>query len=312
MHDIRTLSNDDLVRRLEMAVTKEREMTMQVLLHLNEVERRRLHLDSGYSSLYVYCVRRLKYSSSAAGRRVQAARCIRRHPEVLPMLKNRELSLSTISLIAPVLKQDKTILEKVRGASHRQVEKIVAQYGPPVALRDRVRPVRVATPGAGSEDKLFVQFLADENLMEVFEEVRALLSRDGKNPSIADVMRAALTEYRDRHSPVARKERREAKAGTASVDSRRREWTDAIKSRHIPDEVRDAVFTRDGGKCTFTSNDGTQCQSTHCIQIDHIVPFAAGGTNDPSNLRLLCGAHNRLMAERTLGKHVMQPFWRRQ
>ena len=306
MHDaLRKLSNDELVRGLEAAVSKEREMTIQVLHHLNEMERRRLHVDSGYSSLFDYCVRHLKYSSSAAARRIQAARCIRRYPEMLPMLKNRELSLSTISLIAPILKRDKSVLDRVRGASHRKVEQIVAQYGPPVSLRDRVRPVRVATPGAGSEDKLFVQFLADENLMELFEEVRALLSRDGKNPSIADVMRVALTEFRDRHSPIARKERREAKVGAASVDSRRREYT----SRHVPDDVRDEVFARDGGKCTFTARDGTRCDSNRGVQIDHIVPYSVGGTHDPSNLRLLCAAHNRRAAEISLGTHVTQRFW---
>jgi hypothetical protein len=37
-----------------------------------------------------------------------------------------------------------------------------------------------------------------------------------------------------------------------------------------------------------------------------------GGGNEPANLRLLCGAHNRLAAEHTLGAHVMERFWRRQ
>lgn len=309
MHDIRKLSNDELVRRLETAVSKEREMTVHVLHHLDEIERRRLHLDSGYSSLFDYCVRHLKYSSSAAARRIQAARCIRRHPEVLAMLQSRELSLSTISLIAPILRKDKTILEKVRGASHRKVEQIVAQYGPPVALRDRIRPVRVATPGAGSEDKLWVQFLADENLVELFEEVRSLMSRDGMNPAIGDVIKTVLTEYRDRHSPIARKERREARAGAATVHSRRREWKDATQSRHVPDDVRDAVYARDGGKCTFTANDGTRCESKRGVQLDHIVPYSAGGTHEPSNLRLLCAAHNRRAAELKLGTHVTGRYW---
>ncbi|HEX6789966.1 MAG TPA: HNH endonuclease signature motif containing protein [Candidatus Krumholzibacteria bacterium] len=230
---------------------------------------------------------------------------MRRYPEVLEMLKKRELSLSTISLIAPILKYDRTILQRVRGASHRQVEKIVAQYGPPVALRDRVRPVRVATPGAGSEDKLWVQFLADENLVELFEEVKDLMTRDGKNPSIGDVIKTVLAEYRDRHSPTARKERRDAK----DLHSRRRECKDATKTRHIPDEVRDEVFARDGGKCTFTASDGTRCDSKRGVQLDHIVPYSAGGTHDPSNLRLLCAAHNRRAAELRLGTHVTGRYW---
>ncbi len=35
------------------------------------------------------------------------------------------------------------------------------------------------------------------------------------------------------------------------------------------------------------------------------MPFARGGDNSPSNLRLLCGKHNRLEAERVYGKEKM-------
>jgi 5-methylcytosine-specific restriction endonuclease McrA len=136
----------------------------------------------------------------------------------------------------------------------------------------------------------------------------------GDEKSFADVMKEALKEYRDRHSPSARQARREARKGVASPDYRRRELNanELDPSRHVPDEIRDRVFVRDGGQCTFVGADGTRCQSRKGLQIDHIVPFAASGTHDPSNLRLLCGAHNRLMAERALGRHVMQPYWRRQ
>ncbi|MFO7914151.1 MAG: HNH endonuclease signature motif containing protein, partial [Candidatus Krumholzibacteriales bacterium] len=32
------------------------------------------------------------------------------------------------------------------------------------------------------------------------------------------------------------------------------------------------------------------------------LPFGMGGDNSPENLRLLCGRHNRLMAEREYGR----------
>jgi 5-methylcytosine-specific restriction endonuclease McrA len=136
----------------------------------------------------------------------------------------------------------------------------------------------------------------------------------GDEKSFAEVMKEALKEYSDRHSPSARQARREARKGAASLDYRRRELNanELDPSRHVPDEIRDQVLVRDGGQCAFVGADGTRCQSKKGLQIDHIVPYAAGGTHDPSNLRLLCGAHNRLMAERALGKHVMQPYWRRQ
>ena len=46
----------------------------------------------------------------------------------------------------------------------------------------------------------------------------------------------------------------------------------------------------------------------HDLQVDHIVPFARGGDNSPSNLRLLCGKHNRLEAERVYGKKHMEQY----
>src|SRR5205814_1659711 len=106
--------------------------------------------------------------------------------------------------------------------------------------------------------------------------------------------------------------RREAKKGPASLDSRRRECKNTQRSRDIPDAVRDQVFVRDGGQCTYVAADGRRCQCGTDVEIDHIKPFAAGGTHELTNLRLLCSAHNRLAAERTLGKHAMQPYWRQQ
>jgi 5-methylcytosine-specific restriction endonuclease McrA len=253
------------------------------------------------------------------------------------MLRTRELKFGVAAMIEPILTDENKdeILARVRGASHRDVERILSEYRPPMALRDRLQYVQVPVPQprnidtalferklariapevwrdrVPTEQKVFVQFLADEEFLKLFEEVRLLVGT-GDETSFAEVMKTVLMEYRDRHSPAARQARREAKKGATSPDSRRREWNDATKSRHIPDDVRDEVFVRDHGQCSFVAADGTQCQCKKGLQVDHMVPFAAGGTHDPSNLRLLCGAHNRLAAERTLGKHVMQPFWRRQ
>jgi 5-methylcytosine-specific restriction endonuclease McrA len=226
------------------------------------------------------------------------------------MLQARELSISTICLIASILDNDDkpSILERVGGKSRRDVEIIAREYRPPVELRDRMVPVQANTPD-GIQSMVFVQFLAPDEFAGLFDEVRNLLPGD---PSYGEASLAAFREYRDRHSPIARQKRREAKIGSASIHSHRWERNDATKSRHIPDEVRDVIFSRDGGQCTFVAADGTRCRCRKGLQFDHIRPYAAGGTHDPANLRLLCGAHNRLAAERALGTHVMRPFWRRQ
>ena len=64
--------------------------------------------------------------------------------------------------------------------------------------------------------------------------------------------------------------------------------------RAISAGVRRRVWQRDGGRCSYADpQTGRRCNSTHLIEIDHIVPHALGGAADPGNLRLLCGAHHR-------------------
>ena len=64
--------------------------------------------------------------------------------------------------------------------------------------------------------------------------------------------------------------------------------------RAISAGVRRQVWQRDGRRCSYVDpQTGRRCNSTHLIEIDHIVPHALGGAADPGNLRLLCGAHHR-------------------
>ena len=307
--NLHQLNNSEFHVEFEKAARANQSSAIVVLHFINDCERRKSYLDLGYSSVFSYCVRRLKYSSSTAGRYIQAARCILEHPEMLAMLEAREISISTICQIASILTEDnkQSILERVRGRSRREVERIACDYRPPVALSDRMDPVRVATNN-GERHMVFTQFLAPEEYAGIFDEVRDLMPGDA---SYGDVSLAVFREYRDRHHPIARQARRETKKGSASLHSHRWEC-DAEHSRYIPDEVRDVVFVRDGGQCTFVARDGTQCQCRKGLHVDHITPVANSGRNELSNLRLLCGAHNLRAAELAMGMHVMQPYWRAQ
>jgi hypothetical protein len=74
-------------------------------------------------------------------------------------------------------------------------------------------------------------------------------------------------------------------------------------ARRIPRWVKVQVAFRDAKRCSFVSPNGTRCEATSGLQFDHIKPWALGGSsNDPSNIRLLCAAHNRHEAEKVFGK----------
>jgi 5-methylcytosine-specific restriction endonuclease McrA len=77
-------------------------------------------------------------------------------------------------------------------------------------------------------------------------------------------------------------------------------------ARQIPARVRDEVYARDDGRCTFVGPDGRRCAATRSLQIDHVIPVARGGSGDIDNLRLMCAQHNRLLAERLFGARPTQ------
>lgn len=54
-----------------------------------------------------------------------------------------------------------------------------------------------------------------------------------------------------------------------------------IRRETIPPEVRARVFSRDSHACR-------RCSRTTDLTIDHVVPYAAGGSDDEANLQTLC------------------------
>jgi hypothetical protein len=59
---LRKLDDSEFHHQFELNASIEHASTLKMLHFINDLERRRSYLDLGYSSVFDYCVRKIKYS----------------------------------------------------------------------------------------------------------------------------------------------------------------------------------------------------------------------------------------------------------
>ena len=77
MRSLKSVSNVELIKSLKQLVQKEQDLTLKILLLINEVKARGLYLELAYSTITEYCIHELGYGESSAWRRVRVARVIK-------------------------------------------------------------------------------------------------------------------------------------------------------------------------------------------------------------------------------------------
>ena len=191
-------------------------------------------------------------------------------------------------------------IEEIAGNSQREVQKAVALTHPvsakpkekikPIAVEPTDLPLLSAEP---VEERYELRFSVSKEVYEKFEAAKAKLSNSlGHELGIEAVFTKLLEHCLKPVQPRRVKSRND-------------------KSRNVPASVKREVQARDGNQCTFRAPDGTRCGAKNHLHFDHITPFACGGKSEPSNLRLLCSTHNRLLAVRYFGKEKIQSNFQR-
>jgi hypothetical protein len=269
-----------------------RDITAKVVVYLAEIEERRLHLVSGFSSMFELCTRRLGMSEGEAFRRILAARLGRRFPIIYSLLATGDVHLSALELLRHHLTEENHVelLESARGKSKRETLALLAQRAPRADVPTRVRAARIEPL---SENRFRIEFTVGSELVQKLELCRDLMRHANPIGDLAAVVdRAAdllLAELQAKRLATLKRPRR------ASSPARPR-------SKWIPNAVRRRVFERDGMQCTYVSPDGRRCDARSFLELDHVKARALGGHHDAENLRVLCHAHNQFHAEQTFGR----------
>jgi len=287
-----SLSDRELVDSLDRVAERDRATNAEIIAHLVLIEDRRIHLDWGYPSLFVYCTERLRFSEDCAYKRIQTARAAARSPEILEYLEGGELTLSTIKLLAPHVDKPEgpELVEIARGMSKREVERLVAARFPE-ASRPRGPSLRVR---AIDGENFKLEMTVDGDFLALLERAVDLDRHRNPEGDRVRILREGL------ELQVAAAEKRKFKATDKPRPPKPGE------TRSVPAEVRRRVHLRDEGRCIFIGKDGRRCDATSFIEHDHVKTRAQGGKHTVENGRELCSRHNGRSAELALGKERIE------
>jgi hypothetical protein len=161
MQGLASLSDDALLHELHVIVGSHRRVTAELVLHLGEVDARRLHVDKGFSSLFSYCVEKLRFSEDEACRRIEAARLARRFPGIDPLLRTGAISLTVLGLLKPHLTDHnhRELLAGISGSTVRQAKEWLAAQFPQPDVPSTIRkvpghrPAPMMLPLSAAEDE---------------------------------------------------------------------------------------------------------------------------------------------------------------
>lgn len=226
-------------------------------------------------------------------------RLIRDIPEVEAKIKDGTLTLSNAAKIQTYIKQStkedkplnitekKQLIQKIENKSARECDLELLKISPePVITKSKERVI--------SEEYTELKITVKKDLKEKIEQVKSLLSHQNPNGDLNKLLELMCDMVIKKKDPSQRK---------ASTTSKVNEKRPASTSRHIPSTIKQEVYMRDKGSCTFTDHKTKRrCCSKHLLQYDHIKPIAFNGETSVSNLRLLCFQHHRLVTEKSFGR----------
>jgi hypothetical protein len=143
-------SSQELTGRLYSLRVEERELLVEFLSCLGELDKRKLYLELGFTSLFAYCTDHLGLSHSAAFRRTTAARLLMKFPPITEALACGRLTLTNLVALRDVLCEERLgeILDRAAGRTEDEVKVLVASFQPRPATPDLFRRLPLGQPSS--------------------------------------------------------------------------------------------------------------------------------------------------------------------
>jgi len=320
------LPDAELLARMKALISRERNVTAELVAHLAELDTRDVHLREGYGSLFVYCRDALGLSEWEAYNRIEVARAARRFPVILEMLAEGSVNLTAVRLLAPHLTQGNhvEVLESARGKRKPEVEAIVARLSPRPDVPFSVRRVPLSRPEAPtatepvpmweaptapppqtvpgvsaaapvtplSPDRYKLQVTIGGETLEKLRLAKDMLGHALPAGDDAAILDRALTALL---ADLAKRK---------FADTARPRPSRATKpgARNPSAAVKRAVWVRHLGRCAFVGTGGHRCDERRFLEFHHVDPYALGGEATVDGIQLRCRRHNDYEGRLYFGK----------
>lgn len=179
--ELTKISDQELLGRMDKLVRTERKITHVILCHINEVDARRLYAELGFESMFKYLTGHCGYGEDSAYRRLQAAKVLRKAPEIAEKLEDGSLNLTQLTQVQKCLRQESKsgkvvdshqtlqILEQIENKSSYETKKVLAvEFNQPIQTHEVVKPQR--------DDSFRLELMLTQEQMKDLSEVKDLLS----------------------------------------------------------------------------------------------------------------------------------------
>ena len=197
-------------QRAMLASEQYRVSEAELLTALEDVEKHKVHLHFGHSSLFQYAVRELKLSENVAYSLITVMRKSKEVPELKQQIRSGTITLGHAKRISSVLTNENSNewFEKASTLTQRQLEKEVVKVRPLSAVQERASYV--------TESRIKLEVGLSESQMLQLRKVQDLVCQaTAKHVSIEDTL-VAMTEFYLKHrDPITKAKRITVKKGSA-------------------------------------------------------------------------------------------------
>ena len=262
------LSNPELINSTRLLAAQERNIGLEILHHLREIQARRLHLELGYSSLFQFCVAELRYPEASAQQKIQALRLLTELPEVEAKIAAGTLTVTNAAQLQSfataaqkqgiAIPSKRELVQRLENQTKRGAERILATLAPEVPKPDRIRAI--------SENQTEIRFVASAKLIQKLEKLKALRSHINVAPTMGEL----LEDLADLALAKVDPERKRAARNPTSMARRPQAAAERSDSLHpgevgtmpqgsgaplrqvpVSKQLKRRIWRRDRGRCAY-------------------------------------------------------------